>query len=260
MKYSCITTMNQDYYNHIGKYMIKSWLHYWKDYTITVYVEDFQLPITDDRIIQKDWWEYCFDSWRVFDINCDDNRCKKFAKKGFSFLDSLENPIAENLIWLDADLIFKKPMDDEILNKVAPNKKLISLFDCFYQHSPNYTLEEYLNTSTRPFYAAETGFMVINTNHKNYNEFVKNYRTLYTSEKMNEKIIKWYDTEVTVLSAFNFLDQINDLSKLRTTNKTQTPLNKTWLGEYVSHQKGKVKENAEWLKTITDDLNQKMQN
>ena len=43
------------------------------------------------------------------------------------------------------------------------------------------------------------------------------------------------------LAARDFLKDVEDLSQLRLTNKTQTPLNKSKLSEYFNHQKGKVK-------------------
>ena len=51
----------------------------------------------------------------------------------------------------------------------------------------------------------------------------------------------WYDGEVAVAAAKEFLIDVQDLSQLRLTNKTQTPLNKSHLSEYFNHQKGKVK-------------------
>jgi hypothetical protein len=121
----------------------------------------------------------------------------------------------------------------------ARNDKLIAFFDQFFTIHPNYTVEEYVNLDTRKSFGAESGFIIVNTSHANYNQYVKNYETLYSER--DPAITHWYDSEVVVLAARPFLKQVFDLSSLRTTNKTQTPINRCWLTVYFSHQTAKSK-------------------
>ena len=119
------------------------------------------------------------------------------------------------------------------------NNKLIAFFDQYFHTNPNYTDKEYVDLNTRKSFGAESGFVIVNPAHVNYNQYVKNYETLYSER--DPAITHWYDSEVVVLAARPFLKEIFDLSSLRTTNKTQTPLNRCWLTEYFSHQKAKSK-------------------
>ena len=42
-------------------------------------------------------------------------------------------------------------------------------------------------------------------------------------------------------SLIDLRTEVEDLSKLRNTNKTQTPINRSWISEYLHHAKGKAK-------------------
>lgn len=243
MKYACVTSMHEEYYNHIGGIMVRSWENYWpKESTLTMYNEGFTPPVSN-RIVLKDWQTHCGTNHAIFCSKCDDKTTQKFAKKGFAFLDALKTIDCDFLVWLDADLLFSKNISTETLDNILPSHKLVALFDCFYQEFPQYTKEQYLDTSSRKFMAAESGFVIVNKNHKNFNSYVAEYERLFTTETKDPSLVSWYDGEVALSAARQFLDEVVDLSQLRTTNKTQTPLNKTWLAEYVTHQKGRSKNN-----------------
>jgi hypothetical protein len=221
--------------------MLESWKKYWESGKLLVYAEDIDLS-PHEKIVILDWKSKCFEDWNTFQTKTGDSSTKKFAKKGFTFLNALENVKTDYLIWLDADLLFHKSFSYENLKKILPEEKLIGYFDVFYQEFPNYTPFEYLNIKNRKHMAAESGFVIINCKHKNFSEYTKNYRTLFESDSTPDVCVHWYDGEVVAESARFFLDQVQDLSLLRTTNKTQTPLNKTWMSEFFTHQKGKSKD------------------
>jgi hypothetical protein len=244
MKSEFITSMHKPYFDHIGSVMIESWLKYWNDHDckLIVYGEGFYHNFKTDKIVWRDWDEYCKIPHSHFSSKIK-GPAITFAKKGFSFLDAMKKSSAERLIWVDADLLFFKKMPEDKFDTIIPQGKLIACFDQYYTNHPNYTKEEYVNIETRNNYGAESGFVVLNTKHKNYNEYVKEYDSLYTSEPRNKLITHWYDSEVVILAARNFLNDIEDLSKYRTTNKTQTPLNKSWISEFFNHQKAKSKLN-----------------
>ena len=244
MKYQFVTSMHKPYYDHIGQVMIESWLKHWnrEDMELIIYGEDFNPDLTDSRIVWKDWGEHCRDNHKNFvklAAGFGKGRAKTFAKKGFAFLDAMKNTKADRLIWLDADLLFYKEIDYDRFDALLDDDKLIAFFDQFFGTHPTHTPEQYIDLTTRKSFGAESGFVIVNPAHPNYNQYVKNYETLYSER--DPAITHWFDSEVVVLAARPFLKQVFDLSSLRTSNKSQTPLNRCWLTEYFSHHKAKSK-------------------
>lgn len=240
MTYVCVTSMNKDYYNAIGQVMLESWLTYWpKEISLFLYAEGFTPDIKDPRLIIRDWNECCENDFNAF-RKLAKGPALKFAKKGFSFLHMMENPVSHNTIWLDADLLFYKPFTEKHLESLMSNEKLIALFDGYYQINPKYTAEQYIDIQSRKNFGAESGFIIVNCKHTNFKKYAENYRSLYLNTK-HSLLGDWYDSEVVILAAREFLKDVEDLSRLRTTDKTQTPMNRCWLSEYMSHQKAKSK-------------------
>jgi hypothetical protein len=127
------------------------------------------------------------------------------------------------------------------------------LFDCYYQSNRNYTQEQYVDWKQRKTFGAESGLVIINTKHQLFNIYVSNYRKLFTSEK-DSSLVNWYDGEVVLSAAKEFLNEVEDLSKHRLTNKTQTPLNHCYLADYMGHIKAKSKKHMtlDQFKTIAN--------
>jgi len=242
MKYTCITSMTKNHFDYIGGVMLESWKKYWPiDSKMIIYAEGFIPVDSDQRISVVKWEDLCLKEHEDFCKKTDSNSTRQFAKKGFAFLNAMENSDRERLIWIDADILFFKTITENLIDSIIPSNKVVALFDCYYQENSNYTLEEYIDKEKRQKMAAESGFLIVNTIHRNYNTYVSNYRNLFTSKVKDPGLDSWYDGEVAVLAARDFLIDVEDLSKLRLTNKTQTPLNKSKLSEYFNHQKGKVK-------------------
>ena len=242
MKYTCVTSMHKEHHDYIGGVMLESWKKYWpSDAEMIVYAEGFECQDPDPRVKFISWEHYCKTLHDEFCNKITDNSTRRFAKKGFSFLNAMESIDNEKIIWIDADILFFKNVTNSLLDPLLPSTKLIALFDTFYQVNPTYTVEQYIDYKTRNSMAAESGFLIINTHHKNYKKYVENYRNLFTSDIKDPYLYSWYDGEVAVAAAKEFLIDVQDLSQLRLTNKTQTPLNKSPLAEYFNHQKGKVK-------------------
>ena len=242
MKYTCVTSMHKGHFDYIGGVMLESWKKYWpSDAEMIVYAEGFEYQDPDPRVKFINWENYCKILHDEFCNKTTDTSTMRFAKKGFSFLHAMETMSNEKIIWVDADILFFKNVTSSLLDPLLPSNKLIALFDTFYQANPTYTLEQYVDYKSRNSMAAESGFLIIDTTHKNYKKYVENYRNLFTSDAKDPCLSLWYDGEVAVAAAREFLVDVEDLSKLRTTNKTQTPLNKSHLAEYFNHQKGKVK-------------------
>ena len=243
MRYECITSMNQKIYNQIGSYMIDTWLKCWpSDSKLIVYAEDIEIKQKDPRLQILNFSEYCQTDLDNFSTLTDDPRPLRFARKGFSWLHAMENTKSEKLVWLDADLLFYKNINYTLLDDLLPAKKLIAFFDCYYQKNPDYTIEEYLDWKNRGKMSAESGFVIIDTSHKRYQHYVEEYRRLYLAEETHSTLARRYDGEICVAAARTFLQFVEDLSSLRTTNKTQTPLNRSKLTKFFTHHKGKVKD------------------
>lgn len=231
-KIACMTSMHQPYYDHIGRHMIESWQKYWpRDIELYFYAEKMSFNSTDPRIRTIDWDESCFFNWNRFAKKTEDINAQKFGKKGWASLHGWKNIDADYIIWLDADMLFSKEITKEVIYKTINDNYLVALFDNDYQRKE----------STRTFWSAESGYVIVNKNHKNFNDFIKRYEDYYNYPYKPEGIESWWDNEILMLTSSHFIDSVHDLSQHRQTNKTQTPLNHCFLGEYMSHFKGKSK-------------------
>lgn len=239
MKIACMTSLNREYYDHIGDLMIKSWIKHWpKEITLHVYQENFELP-ENERIVKHDWNISCLEGWTEFSKKGYDI-ASKFAKKGFSFLAGMKEIDCDLLIWVDADVLTYKSFPLEKIQSILPPKKLIAVFDTLYQTKPDYTTEDYLD-QTRDLTACESGFVIINKRHNNFKDLVCNYEHYYTLDERPDYLGDWFDTNVLMASVKDHRTEVYDMSQLRTTNKTQTPINRCWIGEYIHHAKGRAK-------------------
>lgn len=238
-KIVCITSMNELYHDHIGKLMIESWSKFWpKDCELIVYQEGFEIK-NFDNVTGVSWEENCLESWEKFSEKAK-GPAVKFAKKGYSMIAGMKNIDCDLLIWVDADVITCKEFPREKIESILPAGKLIAFFDTYYQTNPNYTKEEYLDID-RPFSAAESGFVIINKRHQYFKDYLAEYERLYNSETPLPGVFEWFDGNVCSTAAYEFREYVEDLSLLRTTNKTQTPLNRSWIREYCYHAKAKQK-------------------
>lgn len=217
--------MNQDYFDTVGQNMIAGFLDYTPDdFELHIYAENITTDITVDyRIKYFDWNKACYNNWLSFSKKTKDTKSIKFAKKGFAFLHAMENTTAKYLIWVDADIEFLKKITNKIINKTI-NNKLIGIFDHSYLGSTGYS--------------AESGYVILNTSHKYYKDFVNTYRYYFTLDGKPAEIEKWYDGQVCMLAASKFKNDIFNLSLLAYNKDTHTPLNYCLLNEYMIHHKG----------------------
>ena len=119
MKIEIITSFSEEYYNKIGKDSIESWLEYWpEDMDLTCYVEgDFKI-VEHSRIKRI--------SFNVTEYNKFLERGKiggqerKFAKKAFSFIHSMQTTNADRIIWLDADVITTESLSRQLIESLLP--------------------------------------------------------------------------------------------------------------------------------------------
>lgn len=222
-----ITSFNQEYYDLIGKDSVESWLEYWpKDMTLTCYVEEFNLP-NQDRIKQ-----ISFDNFEkeyfTFQKNAN-KQIKKFAKKAWSFIHAMYNSSADRIIWLDADVLHTDYIDKKFIRTLLPEEVLSTHMGVTYLTAKDGTPGRW--------FVPETGFFAVNTQHKLFDEFRKEYRRHYVEQDYKE-LRRFYDNDVygyvfEKLGA-NGLDLCQNFTKLY-----KTPMRHTVLGPYMKHYKAK---------------------
>ena len=242
-KIICITSMNKSYYDKIGKLMIESWSAHWPaDCKLLVYQEGFEIE-KFDKVTGVSWEDKCYNDWLEFSKKAKEPSVR-FAKKGYTMISAMENIECDLLIWCDADTLTYQKFPKEKILSILPDNKLIAFFDTYYQHNKPYIEEEYINPN-RTNSAIESGFVVINKKHKYFNNYLNEYKKLYNTPTPLPEVGPWFDGNVCGAAAANFRHHVEDLSKLRTRNKTQTPINHCWIGEYVRHKKAKQKNNLD---------------
>ena len=226
-KYTFVTTMNQSYYDLCGKRMIDTFLEYADpNFELCVIAEDVASRF-DNRIKVYDWNYICKLDWQNFCSKTNNNKEQKFAKKGFAFLYSLKNIGTHRLIWLDSDIIFHNNFDSSIIENTIKNK-MIGLFD-----------HKYLGDKG---YSAESGYVILDKKHIEYQNFVDKYEMYYIIETKPEQIQRWYDGQVCMLAASHFEKYVFDLSTYKYEHvDTHTPLNHCPLNYYFTHNKGPEK-------------------
>lgn len=239
-KYAFINSQDQRYFDTIGKYMLKSFLMYApKNFDLYFYNEGIKnLEGLDEyeNFHNIDWNKTCESDWQKFANKCSDNSAQKFAKKGWASIHGWRNITADYIVWLDADLLFYKHFNEDVIDITINENKLIGLFD----HA--YTKSRY---EDKGGFSAETGYVVLNRNHCNFNNFVDEYQRLYELETKPSEIVSWWDNQICMLAASKFMPDVFDLSTLRFHDKTQTPMNHSPLAEYFGHQKGKSKKHLD---------------
>ena len=245
-KIVCITSMNKPYYDKIGKLMIESWSAHWpKDCELLVYQEGFEIE-KFDRVIGISWEDKCYTDWLSFSKKAK-GPSVKFAKKGYTMISAMETIDCDLLIWCDADTLSYKEFPKEKILSILPDNKLIAFFDTYYQHNKPYIEEKYINPN-RTNSAIESGFVVINKKHEKFYYYLEEYKRLYAAPTAPPEVGPWFDGNVCAAAATFLRNHVEDLSKLRTRKKTQTPINHCWIGEYVRHKKAKQKNNIDMKK------------
>ena len=131
-KYAFINSQDQRYFDTIGKYMLKSFLTYAPAHFDLYFYNE---GINDLEGIEKyknfhniNWNETCGADWQKFANNCSDSSAQKFGKKGWASIHGWRNIKADYLVWLDADLLFYKNFNEDIINTTINENKLIGLF------------------------------------------------------------------------------------------------------------------------------------
>lgn len=225
----CVTTMNKEYYNEIGKLMIKTWLDCFpKNYVLHLYLEDMTLDINDDRLIKEDWNEVqkLYDYW--WDTRHSDHpRHQKFTKKALTQIAAWRKIKSGKFFWLDADIVFLKEVPEDLFDRVIEDYPLASWGSTYF----------------------ESGTVWINLDHPDFEKIKNIYEDIYLGSKGLPEGQRWYDGEVLWWSVNASGVKYLDLYPLG--GKSSTPLNKSWIGQYMQHFKAKRKNDTNLLNSLS---------
>jgi len=243
----CISTMDQSYYNGIGKLMIHSWKQCFPhNYRLHLYLENFSITDPDTRIIIEDWneVEVLFKIWksRGFEVR---RKQPGFVKKALTQIVAFKKLTNEKIIWLDADVISLKELPENFFEKVIESYPL-AVWDWNNQ-------------------GFETGTIFVDTSHELWKQTIKIYSDLYVSDRVHEDNTRWFDGEVLEISVKESGIPYKNLFKL-ITKKSKVPINRSWLGEYLRHFMAQYKDRLEYelkdcgredlIKLLKEDINE----
>ena len=225
-----ITSVNERYWNVIGRDCVESWLRHWStDFRLTVYVEEFELPITSDRVTEIGFDQLDPDYWQLQRLDCHDS-IKRFAKKAYSFMHAMHHSTSRWIIWLDADVITQKRVNwstwRHILDKVYVASYL----------GVTYTTDKQGNAGS--WLVPETGVFAVNQRHPQYEQFRSEYVRRYR-QRDHADLRRFYDNDVfgAAIKAIPHV-RVNDLCA-GFAKAYKTPLKHTVLGPYLKHYKAK---------------------
>ena len=240
----CVTTFTKKLYDEYSYRFLDT---YNLPYDLTIYSED-NLDFLKEKITKftniniKLINSYEKIKELVSFVNCNNSRNKKdvneggFRKDGVRFcykvfvvtdlgLDIIKQSKYKYLIWLDADIIFKKPIEIDLLKQ-----KLID----------NNTMMSYLGRGLK--YHSECGFLIFNLSHSKIKEYFEEMMRMYVSNDIYKER-EWHDSYIwdVVRKKFETKFKIKNKnigSKDKTINDI---IGNTFLFEYFYHLKGKRK-------------------
>lgn len=220
----CVTTMNKEYYNTIGRVMIESWaMHFPKEgYCLHLYLEDFNLRKNQDpRIIEEDWNDVS-SLWKIWEATrgSSNARHQKFTLKACTQIALWRKIKTGKMLWLDADLVVLKDIEPNFFDKILEHYPLASWGEtCF-----------------------ESGTVWMNLDHPHFNKIKDIYEGVYIGDRGLPEGQRWFDGEILGYSVNEAKVPYKNLWCYATTHKTSTPLNRSWIGEYIQHFKAKRKD------------------
>ena len=226
MKVALITSMNRTYWDGPGRLMVKSFEKHWHNAAeLYLYNEGFVLK-------NKEW--KCLG----FDLGPEYERFQKkwmeknkkvagFAKKAFSIIHAMENIECDRLIWADADSEATRHFPVQLLEWIADPKYL----------STHFGVQHHVEDNT--YFSCETGFFILNKNHKDFNLFKETYKNIYLKEDYST-LRRFYDGEV-YGETVRRLSNKSEMLELNPGLIHKTPMPKSVIAPYISHYKAGLK-------------------
>ena len=237
-----ITSVNEYYWNLIGRDCVESWLAHWSDqFRLTVYVEDFRLPIQSDRISEIEFDQLDPDYARFQNENFN-HSTKRFAKKAYSFMHAMRHSTSAWVIWLDADVITQQALGWTEWHTLLNPQWLALYMGVTYQQDKQGNAGSWL--------VPETGVFAVNREHSDFDRFRGEYERRY-HQRDSRGLRRFYDNDVFGAAIGSVptapvLDLCAGFAKAY-----KTPLRHTVLGPYLTHYKAKHSK-AEYLLPSVD--------
>ena len=189
---AAVTTMNQAYYDTIGRGMLATFCQHWpRDICLYVYTEDFNLPIQAPNIVTKDLYTevgarlQSFLNWRG------KHHTRKFAYKAYAWMRATETLTQDVLMYLDADTETKKAVPRSFLEGLIPEDALLA-----YMYARATSVDE--QGQEQFFDNAETCIYSFNQRHPFAPAFMQRYTDIYETREIGNSTVfrKSHDTWV----------------------------------------------------------------
>lgn len=225
-----ITSVNQRYYDLIGRDCIESFVKHWPQHlNLTVYVESCQLP-DHARLNQIPFEQLEPDYW-AFQCDTSTNTSeKKFAKKAYCFMHAMNTVKQGWIVWIDADVISIDQQPEQLWENLlqSPNGTMYM--------GVNYQTDKAGNEGS--WLVPETGVFAVNVEHQDFADFRQEYCRRY-QQRDRAGLRRFYDNDVfgVALSRIRAKDHIDLCNEF--TKPYKTPLPHTQLGSYLVHYKAK---------------------
>ncbi len=239
MKYLAFTSMDEKYYEHCGRAMLRSYKKHWS-HILPMYVyneDDFAIKV---KTVESLGWNLG-EEYEKFQSRHDNERVKTFAKKGFPIISTMEHmsASAERLIWLDADVIIQAEIPQQLLELIAPDNVLSSHFSVWHEQD------------SITYHSCETGFFILNTGHPGFKEFCNTYKDIYYNDRI-EGLRRFYDGEVYGKTVELMEAKGHKMLNLNP-GRYKTPISRSVLAPYITHFKAGLKDNIDFSKFDKED-------
>ena len=237
-KVAIITSMDINYYEKVGKAMLKSWKAHWAHlYPMYVYNEaGFRVKVRGTKSLG---WQLGNDYLSFMRRHTND-KVKTFAKKAFSIIHAMDTIDCEKLIWLDADVIIKNSLPENLIDILCPKDTLSAHFSVWHV------------VDDVKYHSCETGFFILNKKHPKFKEFRETYRRIYLEDDTNG-IRRFYDGEV-YGKTVDALAQSGAKMVNLTSGPHKTPIPRSIMAPYISHFKAGLKERVDFDKVLENTL------
>lgn len=231
----CITSMSQQYYDHVGKACIETFSQFWpRDITLYVYNENIENPKKKSRV-EFIPWSVLEADYNKFVSRTENAGAIKFAKKGYSIIHAMKNLRCDRLIWIDADTYTTKPIHPQLISLLNPSDALSSHFGVLH----NWPSEQ---DPDRLSFSCETGFFILNKTHTLFQNFCSRYEQYYQLD-LGYALRRFYDGEVYGAVLKEMISNGAKVVELNLDQTTKTPIPRSILGEYLIHMKASAKDN-----------------
>ena len=231
MRFHVITSFNEKYFNELGESCLNSLIAYWpREIPITCYVEGFRIDQYSTNRVNQVEFDQLSEYFSKFCEKFPKSKEEKFAKKAFSIIHAMNNIDCDVLIWIDSDTISHKEMTADFLESLITDKMSCHL-------GLRYTeIEGKAKFNAGDFYCCETGFFMLNMQHPKFAAFRDLYTAIYEL-KTPAHLRRFFDGDVHgfVMDRVTTPDEYNDIN----IENIRTCFNKSVIGEYMAHWKGK---------------------